>query len=105
VKLFKFYTSFNFLSWFVFCGSQVSSWGCLVLDVQFSCKRHKLLMQRWSFQVVRDKRTGKTKGFGFVSFANPSDLALAFKEMNGKCCTCKDHLTFSGSFALLFAGL
>lgn len=34
-------------------------------------------------QVVRDKRTGKTKGYGFVSFANPSDLALAFKEMNG----------------------
>ncbi|KAG0582463.1 hypothetical protein M758_3G061300 [Ceratodon purpureus] len=35
-------------------------------------------------RVVRDKRTGKTKGFGFVSFSNPSDLALAFKEMNGK---------------------
>lgn len=35
-------------------------------------------------RVVRDKRTGKTKGFGFVSFANPSDLALALKEMNGK---------------------
>lgn len=35
------------------------------------------------FQVVRDKRTGKTKGYGFVSFANPSDLAAALKEMNG----------------------
>ncbi|XP_062004702.1 uncharacterized protein LOC133721943 isoform X1 [Rosa rugosa] len=35
-------------------------------------------------RVVRDKRTGKTKGFGFVSFANPSDLAGALKEMNGK---------------------
>ncbi|XP_022743656.1 RNA-binding protein 42-like isoform X1 [Durio zibethinus] len=35
-------------------------------------------------QVVRDKRTGKTKGYGFVSFANPSDLAAALKEMNGK---------------------
>jgi RNA recognition motif-containing protein len=34
-------------------------------------------------QVVRDKRTGKTKGYGFVSFSNPSDLAAAFKEMNG----------------------
>ncbi|KAK3029303.1 hypothetical protein RJ639_040139 [Escallonia herrerae] len=34
--------------------------------------------------VVRDKRTGKTKGYGFVSFANPSDLAAALKEMNGK---------------------
>jgi RNA recognition motif-containing protein len=35
-------------------------------------------------RVVRDKRTGKTKGYGFVSFANPTDLAGALKEMNGK---------------------
>ncbi|XP_016452422.1 uncharacterized protein LOC107776982 [Nicotiana tabacum] len=35
-------------------------------------------------KVVRDKRTGKTKGFGFVSFSNPLDLAAALKGMNGK---------------------
>ncbi|KAI5072283.1 hypothetical protein GOP47_0012389 [Adiantum capillus-veneris] len=35
-------------------------------------------------RVVRDKRTGKTKGYGFVSFSSPADLALALKEMNGK---------------------
>ncbi|KAK7269142.1 hypothetical protein RIF29_21858 [Crotalaria pallida] len=35
-------------------------------------------------RVVRDKRTGKTKGYGFVSFASPADLAAALKEMNGK---------------------
>ncbi|KAJ3683582.1 hypothetical protein LUZ60_013809 [Juncus effusus] len=35
-------------------------------------------------RVIRDKRTGKTKGYGFVSFSNPSDLAAAIKEMNGK---------------------
>ncbi|KAG9131995.1 hypothetical protein Leryth_017199 [Lithospermum erythrorhizon] len=35
-------------------------------------------------RVVRDKRTGKTKGYGFISFSNPSDLAAALKEMNGK---------------------
>ncbi|ONK79605.1 uncharacterized protein A4U43_C01F8070 [Asparagus officinalis] len=35
-------------------------------------------------RVVRDKRTGKTRGYGFVSFATPSDLAAALKEMNGK---------------------
>ncbi|KAI7983491.1 Hydroxymethylglutaryl-CoA synthase [Camellia lanceoleosa] len=34
--------------------------------------------------VVKDKCTGKTKGYGFVSFANPLDLAAALKEMNGK---------------------
>ncbi|KAG2646647.1 hypothetical protein PVAP13_2KG525000 [Panicum virgatum] len=36
------------------------------------------------YSVVRDKRTGKTKGYGFVSFSNPTDLAAAIKEMNGK---------------------
>ncbi|KAF9605668.1 hypothetical protein IFM89_018011 [Coptis chinensis] len=35
-------------------------------------------------RVVRDKRTGKTRGYGFVSFSNPLDLAAALKEMNGK---------------------
>ncbi|XP_011075028.1 RNA-binding protein 42, partial [Sesamum indicum] len=35
-------------------------------------------------RVVRDKRTGKTKGYGFVSFSNPTDLVAALKEMNGK---------------------
>ncbi|KAJ4812160.1 RNA-binding protein 42 [Rhynchospora pubera] len=35
-------------------------------------------------RVVREKWTGKTKGYGFVSFANASDMAAALKEMNGK---------------------
>ncbi|KAL0787335.1 hypothetical protein Bca101_003581 [Brassica carinata] len=33
-------------------------------------------------KVIRDKRTGKTKGYGFVSFLDPADLAAALKEMN-----------------------
>lgn len=40
-----------------------------------------------SFQrsrVVRDKRTHKSKGFGFVSFQDPYDCAKAMREMNGK---------------------
>ncbi|XP_066591412.1 RNA-binding protein 42 isoform X2 [Prorops nasuta] len=40
-----------------------------------------------SFQrakVVRDKRTNKTKGFGFVSFRDPQDFIKAMKEMNGR---------------------
>lgn len=39
-----------------------------------------------SFQrarVVRDKRTNKTKGYGFVSFKDPNDFARAMREMNG----------------------
>ncbi len=40
-----------------------------------------------SFQMARvilDRRTGKTKGFGFVSFLNPNDFLNCLKEMNGK---------------------
>lgn len=35
-------------------------------------------------RVIRDKRTMKTKGYGFVAFMNPNDYLKAFKEMNGK---------------------
>eukprot|EP00983_Pelagomonas_calceolata_P003418 111340-Pelagomonas_calceolata.AAC.1 len=37
-----------------------------------------------SHQIVKDKRTKKTKGFGFVSFMDSLDFAKALKEMNGK---------------------
>ena len=35
-------------------------------------------------KVVRDKRSNKTKGFGFVSFKDPQDFIKAMKEMYGK---------------------
>jgi RNA recognition motif-containing protein len=35
-------------------------------------------------KVVRDKRTTKSKGFGFVSFSDADDFFQAAKEMNGK---------------------
>jgi RNA recognition motif-containing protein len=34
-------------------------------------------------KVVRDKRTTKSKGYGFVSFKDPNDFVKAMKEMNG----------------------
>merc|ERR1712200_7376 len=40
-----------------------------------------------SFQqakVVRDKRSNKTKGYGFVGFKDPADFTKAIKEMDGK---------------------
>ena len=35
-------------------------------------------------KVIRDSKTGKTKGYGFVSFKDPDDFTKAFREMNGK---------------------
>lgn len=34
-------------------------------------------------KVIRDKRTGKSKGFGFISFKEPQDFIRAMKEMDG----------------------
>ena len=35
-------------------------------------------------RVITDRRTGLSRGYGFVSFANPQDFLDALKEMNGK---------------------
>ena len=35
-------------------------------------------------KVVRDKRTNKSKGYGFISFSDPQDYIRAMKEMNGE---------------------
>lgn len=35
-------------------------------------------------KVVRDKKSNKTKGYGFVSFKDPNDFIKAMREMNGK---------------------
>ena len=36
-------------------------------------------------KVVRDKRTHKTKGYGFISFKDTTDFTRAMREMNGEC--------------------
>jgi hypothetical protein len=35
-------------------------------------------------RVVRDKKTTKSRGYGFVSFSTPDDFLKSWKEMNGK---------------------
>lgn len=35
-------------------------------------------------RVVRDNRTMKSKGYGFISFKDPDDFVRAWREMNGK---------------------
>lgn len=35
-------------------------------------------------RIVKDKKSGKCRGYGFVSFARPEDMASCMKEMNGK---------------------
>jgi len=47
---------------------------------------HKAFSKYTSVQkakVIRDKRTGKTKGYGFVSFKDADEFVKAWKEMNG----------------------
>lgn len=53
-----------------------------------------------SFQkakVIRDARSNKTKGFGFVSFKDPTDFTRAMREINGKSLSnYHKHLRYCG---------
>lgn len=63
----------------IFCGDLGNEVSDQILSNAFS--------KYQSFQkakVVRDKNTGKSKGFGFVSLLNVNDYILAMREMNGK---------------------
>ncbi|OMJ95152.1 hypothetical protein SteCoe_1526 [Stentor coeruleus] len=35
-------------------------------------------------KIIRDKKSNRSKGFGFISFLNPDEYLQAFREMNGK---------------------
>lgn len=41
-------------------------------------------------KVIRDKRTGKSRGYGFVSFLDAQEFVRALRDMNGvQTCLCK----------------
>ena len=42
-------------------------------------------------KIVRDRRTHKSKGYGFVSFLHPKDYQKAMREMNGMLCSCSSQ--------------
>jgi RNA recognition motif-containing protein len=37
-----------------------------------------------SAQIIMDRRTNRSKGFGFVEMSSPKESAAAIKEMHGK---------------------
>lgn len=79
----EFYFEYNIYDWLddfrLFCGDL----GNEVNDESLS----RAFQKYPSFQkgkVVRDKKNGKTKGYGFVSFRDSADFIKAMREMNGK---------------------
>jgi RNA recognition motif-containing protein len=66
--------------WRIFCGDLGNDVTDEVLSRAFN--RFNSFVKA---KVVRDKRSNKSRGYGFVSFKNPQDFARAIKEMNGKC--------------------
>ncbi|EZG81037.1 RNA recognition motif protein [Gregarina niphandrodes] len=63
----------------VFCGDLGNEVTDEILSTAF---KHFRSFQR--ARVVRDSRTGKSKGYGFVSFLSPYDMLAAIKTMNRK---------------------
>ncbi len=58
--------------------------GLAALGLSAGHKTTALGLTGASPQVVRDPRTKKSKGYGFVSFLDGNDFAKALREMNGK---------------------
>lgn len=63
----------------IFCGDLGNEVGDEVLANAF--KKYGSFAKA---KVIRDKRTLKSKGFGFVSFLNQDDYIRAMREMDGK---------------------
>ena len=53
---------------------------CHLIPYSFCCRFPSFAKAK----VVLDKKTGKTKGYGFVSFLDAMDAVKAMREVNGK---------------------
>jgi len=63
----------------IFCGNMGNEVNDFILSNSF--KKYASFAKA---KVVRDKKTGKSKGFGFVSIMDEDDYVTAMKEMQGK---------------------
>jgi RNA recognition motif-containing protein len=57
------------------------SWDISTDDLRAAFSRFGTLVDA---TVILDRGTGRSRGFGFVTFENPPDAAAAVKEMDGK---------------------
>ncbi len=55
-----------------------------VADADLSSLCTSLNLKTESVRIMRDKDTGRSRGFAFVDLAPESDLAAAINELNGK---------------------
>ena len=67
--------------YWLFCGNLGNEVNDDVLASSFRKAFPNGFLMAW---VVRNKVTGKSKGFGFVSFSNQDDYVRAYKTMQGK---------------------
>lgn len=65
----------------LFCGDLGNEVNEELLRAAFASRGYKSVQR---VRVVRDQRTQKTKGYGFVSFSDPKEYVAALRDMNGK---------------------
>jgi RNA recognition motif-containing protein len=63
----------------IFCGDLSND--CTDAALESAFRKYPSFLKA---RVVRDKKTMKTRGYGFVSFKDVNDYMAAMREMNGK---------------------